>query len=84
MFPIFAYGYYMMDGNSPGWGWGIGMGFLWLLFFCAVLFLTYRLVRGHDGRSSTGKTPLDIAKDRYARGEISKKEFDQLKKDLSE
>ena len=30
-----------------------------------------------------GKTPLDIAKERYARGEISREQFDQIKKDIS-
>jgi putative membrane protein len=29
------------------------------------------------------ETPLDIAKSRYARGDITKDEFSQLKKDLS-
>jgi putative membrane protein len=39
--------------------------------------------RGNSRPEATGKTPLEIAKERYARGEISKEEFEQLKKDLS-
>ena len=30
-----------------------------------------------------GRTALDIAKERYARGEITKDRYDQMKKDLS-
>ena len=49
------------------------------------------LVRGGQGRSTTQsllssappvQTPLDILKVRYARGEISKEQFDEMRRDL--
>jgi putative membrane protein len=33
-------------------------------------------------QSTGGQTPLDILRARYARGEINKEQFDQMRKDL--
>jgi len=73
-----------------GMGWwmvfgGIVMILFWVGVFALVVWVIARLV-GHEGsRSAAGKkyNPLDIARERYARGEITKEQFEQIKKDLT-
>jgi putative membrane protein len=73
-----------------GMGWwmvfgGIVMILFWVGVFALVVWVIARLV-GHEGsRSVEGKkhNPLDIARERYARGEITKEQFEQIKKDLT-
>lgn len=78
----------MMDGwgNMMGWGFGI-LGWLFMIIFWVLILLgVVALIRylGSSGRSSDKeKAPLKILKERYARGEIDKKEFEEKKKDLS-
>ncbi len=75
-----------------GWGWygGYGMwpmGFLFMFLFWGLIIvgavLLARWLWDH-GRSGTGppEAPLDLLKRRYARGEITKEEFDRIKQDL--
>ncbi len=76
-----------MWGMGFGWGWWMIFGWLiFIAFWVAVIWLIVWAVRratgGHAGYGGS-KSPLDIAKDRYARGEITKEQFEQLKKDLS-
>lgn len=84
--------------NSWGnmWGGGFGFGFGWifmLLFWGLVIWAIFALVRSGSGHSCCGghdhsekghgeKTALDILKERYAKGEVSKEDFDRMKKDL--
>ncbi|MFA6095418.1 MAG: SHOCT domain-containing protein [Candidatus Paceibacterota bacterium] len=49
---------------------------LWALIIYGVITLLRRQPRKGDGRA------IDILKERYAKGEITKHEFDAMKKDL--
>jgi len=67
-------------------GWWMLFGWLWFaLFWGAIIALVIWIVRrlSGSGNSGGGHYALDIAKQRYARGEISREEFEQIKKDLS-
>jgi putative membrane protein len=74
---------WMHDGGM-GWGWGV-FGAVWMVLFwgsiiAIVVWGINRLTKAGD--SPRSQIPLDIAKTRYARGEISQEEFGQLKRDL--
>ncbi len=68
-----------------GMGWwmvfgSVGMVIFWGGLVALTIWGITKLNRRND--SPPRHDPLDIARERYARGEISKKEFEQLKKDL--
>ncbi|MDP2599051.1 MAG: SHOCT domain-containing protein [Candidatus Liptonbacteria bacterium] len=66
-----------------GFGW-IFMILWWVLIVAGVVALIKWLSdQSHDNNSTRGKSPLDLLNDRYAKGEINKKEFEEKKKDLS-
>jgi len=75
-------GEFMMHGDSMYFSGGILM---WLLFLIIIVLLIYFIVRSMQAKD-TGfaykETPLDILKKRYAKGEITKEEFDKIRKDL--
>jgi len=60
---------------------------MWLLIILVVivfLYLIFARPRSDSLLPSRQDTPLDILKKRYAKGEISKEEFDQMKKELED
>ena len=74
-------GYHM---DSYGWGWGFLMMLFWALVIIAVVVLLIRGLSSSQGsHKSKDDDSLTIAKNRYAKGEITKKEFEELKKDLT-
>jgi putative membrane protein len=81
-----------LNNNSMmGYGFPFLGGFGWIfmvLFWGLVIWGAVALVRGgfgngHNHGASHEKTPLDILKERYARGEINKEEFESKKKDMT-
>lgn len=69
-----------------GMGWWMVFGGVWMLIFwggliALIVWGITKLTRRSD--SAPKRDPLGVAKERYAKGEISKEEFEQLKKDLS-
>jgi len=73
------------DGDHMGdWGggWWIAMVFMMVIFWAAVIALVVWGVRSVAGSREDRKTPLDIARERLARGEISEEEFERIKRQL--
>ncbi len=83
-------------GDHPhmgAWGWGgMILGPIMMIVFIAVaVVVVVLLVRwlggpGHGGalHGPPGKTPLDILKERFAKGEIDKEEFEDRRRVLGE
>lgn len=68
------------------YGWGMGYGWLFMVVFWVVIILVaiflIKLILGGPKDDKKGEAALDILKKRYAKGEISKEEFEEKKKDL--
>lgn len=86
----------MMRSNYGHMGWmGAGLGWIFMVIFWAVLIgAIFALVRGAFWRErnccnnepkkfETGRNEaMDVLKKRYAKGEISKEDWEKMKKDL--
>jgi putative membrane protein len=83
-------------GPGPGqmmshWGWG--GAFMWLmplvmmasfvLMIAVIVFLVRWLGGGSGGRSASTRTARDVLDERYAHGEIDRKEYLQRQKDIA-
>lgn len=84
----------MMWNGWGGQGWSpfmwimpIMMFVFWILIIVGVVFLVRWLIESSKTSGGThpriGEHPVDILKKRYANGEITKEQFDQMKKDLT-
>ncbi len=82
-----------MMGGFGMLGWGMwAMILFWVVVIALAIWIVAWVVRGTQARSAPGSStimpnvnqaPLDILKTRYARGEITKEQFEELKSHLS-
>jgi putative membrane protein len=78
----------MAFGMMDGYGYGMmsgGMWILWLIFWILILVglaLLIKYLWEGAGVRAGHESALEVLKKRYARGEISKEEFEEKKKDL--
>ena len=69
--------------------WWIVLGVLCCLFFCATIgavaaLVTRRSTADTGSRGEAEDTPIELARKRLARGEITRKQFEDLKETLQE
>jgi putative membrane protein len=74
--------------ESAGWWMPLGWIFMvvfWGAIVVAGVWLISRLVRSSSSGTSTtgGNGALTAARERYATGEITREEFDEIKRNLS-
>src|SRR3989338_7073443 len=78
----------MMQGMMGNWGYSGYWDFwniIWLLFWIgiiiSVVWLIYKFI---IKKEAVSETPINILKKRFAKGEISKKQFEEMKKEIGE
>jgi len=81
---MFGYGGGMMDNYGYGVGYG-GMFFgllFWILIIVGAFLIIKKLLEQNKTRGEGQMSALEIAKARYAKGEITKEEFEEIKQRL--
>ena len=68
-------------------GWTIFGGIMMIVFWVAIIALVVWGIKklsekNPDSKNEDRRDPVDVAKERYAKGEITKLEFEQIKRDI--
>lgn len=61
-----------------------GMHFFWWIFWIIIVIWIFATPYNLPGQRTKTETPLEILKKRFAKGEITKEEFDEKKKFLED
>lgn len=73
------------NGHMMDWGhmnYGYGGVIMWIILLVLIAIAVYFLVNGKKLIKTEEEIPFEILQRRYAKGEISKQEFERIKKDL--
>lgn len=75
----------MMGGSFGGgsmWLWSIVGILFWIALLVVLIFLIVWLYKKVTGQATNSNSALEILKKRFAKGELSKKEFESMKKEI--
>ena len=77
-----------MWGAHEGMGWWMVLGTVWwVLFWGLLIWGVFKIAGGGSASEEAGNraaSPIEIARRRYAAGEITRDQFDQIRRDLGE
>lgn len=72
-----------MMGDWGGFGGGAILAVLfWVILIVLFVVVLTKALKGEHYEKEESSKPLEIAKERYAKGEINKKEYEEMKKEL--
>lgn len=76
----------MMHWGDYGGGMGFGWMWIWTILFWGLVILgivfIIQMVTRSTKKYEKEETPLDILKKRYAKGEITREEFEKMRDEL--
>lgn len=79
---LFLFGSFGMGGYGM-MGYGMGFGFIFMLIFWGlIIWIVVALINARQFNKNDNLDSLTILKRRYAKGEITKKQFEEMKKEL--
>ena len=75
---------HMMQGYDSGMGfaWFLLMTIFWLAVIFVIGYVIYMLLKNANIIGGEKESPLGILKKRYAQGEITKEQFEEMKKGI--
>jgi putative membrane protein len=70
--------------SGDGMGWWMVIGSVWMvIFWVAIAWLFLRFFARDEGPATgTGEAAIEIARRRYAAGDISREQYEQMRHDL--
>jgi len=78
-----------ISSGGPRGGWGLGGNYLstggiimMIGFLILAGLIIYLIVKNGRGSVNTGQDPMKILQTRFAKGEITKEEYDSIRKEL--
>jgi putative membrane protein len=68
------------------WGWGMGFGGIFMILFWVLIIVGIAALAkwlfSMPGSRAAGNRPLEILKERYARGEIPQEQYEKMRREL--